>query len=1169
MTGVRGDVVTNDVFISWTGADRAVKDAVKKHLQGVFTSIESDENVICTNEGMSVTDSARDCSGNYEEWSLQAAEASHIFLLILSKNSITGSIYQPVELQAFKKIAGADYKNRIVTLCQSDEVYNSERFGEKGEHLLDKVSAVYCDFDNLSGKEFAAACKDLSGKIQNLLINRAFEIHKQACLESENSLEVLSALATSAVGDRAISFDKLYIPRYAQEGDGLREDDNKEDLTPMQMLARGRVLLVHAPSGMGKTQYIKQVRRALYEEDGETYMSVLRCTDVARSNKSVYELLCEEYKGKCRVKNLNEKHFARIWETHNRLIVFDGLDEIPTIASTRNFMEKVGELDKMYCAERKMSTQFLFTSRNAADKDRISVLDKAGAHAFKLKELVEEDIESLCDKLQDTLSIRKGFYVEIQTLEDEIKTNPLLLTQLAIIYKSEGQIPGDRLDIMEKIAEIMCSLEDRADKKILRVNDIDFDGEDIRKIMEEFSAIYFEDKDNSEDSEIMEETLKNLGGKFEDIKAKYVLEYLKKRAIYSEGRYLHRNLGEYFAACRYAKSIRRSKSDDEKQKIITPVLAHCGEENWVNIINWTVRKSKIKRIDIPEGVSEIPSGQFERCNFLEYITIPDSATSVGVGAFADCNEKIFEVEDGIKYIGKWIIECDERVVRNINIKDGCLGIAYGAFSTCGYFISSITIPSSVTSIGDYAFSHCSDLTSITIPDSVTSIGSNAFSNCNGLTSITVEQGNSKYHSAGNCIIETASKTLVVGCKNSVIPDDGSVTSIGSYAFYGCSGLTNINILDSIISIGKEAFAGCSGLTSINIPNSIISIGEKAFVGCSKLQSIAGMPSGKSYYVINNSLVDRMNKTVIVGCGTSTIPNDGSVTNIGEKAFYNCSGLISIIIPKNIVNIGKQAFASCTDLISITVEQGNTAYHSANNCLIETASKTLIAGCKNSIIPDDGSVTSIGEYAFSGCNGLTSITIPDSVTSIGRGAFYGCRDLTSIFVPDSVIRIGSLAFFNCNNAVSIVIGNRVIIIGNGAFSHCSDLKYIAIPDCVTRIGAWTFIGCSGLKSITIPDSVTSIGRGAFYRCSGLTSITIPGRVTSIGSDAFSHCSGLTSITIPDSVTSIGEYAFDYCDNLTVITYMGTKEQWGKIKKEEAWKDSDRKITVTCMDGVIVE
>lgn len=870
MTGVRGDVVTNDVFISWTGADRAVKDAVKKHLQGVFTSIESDENVICTNEGMSVTDSARDCSGNYEEWSLQAAEASHIFLLILSKNSINGSIYQPVELQAFKKIAGADYKNRIVTLCQSGEVYNSERFGEKGEHLLDKVSAVYCDFDNLSGKEFAAACKDLSGKIQNLLINRAFEIHKQACLESENSLEVLSALATSMVGDRAISFDKLYIPRYVQEGDGLREDDNKEDLTPMQMLARGRVLLVHAPSGMGKTQYIKQVRRALYEEDGETYMSVLRCSDVARSNKSVYELLCEEYKGKCRVKNLNEKHFARVWETHNRLIVFDGLDEIPTIASTRNFMEKVGELDKMYCAERKMSTQFLFTSRNAADKDRISVLDKAGAHAFKLKELWGNDIEALCDKLQDTLSIRKeGFYVEIQTLEDEIKTTPLLLTQLAIIYKSEGQIPDDRLDIMEKIAEIMCSLEDRADEKILPVNDIDFDGEDIRKIMEEFSAIYFEDEDSSEDGEIMEETLKNLGGKFEDIKAKYVLEYLKKRAIYSEGRYLHRNLGEYFAACRYAKSIRRSKSDDEKQKIITPVLAHFGEENWVNIINWTVRKSKITRIDIPQGVTEIHSGQFQRCNSLKYITIPSNISSIGYGIFAYSGLKEISIPEGVRIIEK-------------------------------------------------------------------------------------------------------------------------------YAFFRCSGLTNITIPDSVTNIERGAFSGCTGLRSITIPDSVTSIGIDAFTDCN------------------------------------------------EKIFE---------IEEGIKYIGK-----------------------------------WVVGCDSEI---------------------GAVKIKDGTIGIVDGAFT------------------SDCYFT---------GQKV--------------------------------GCSGLTSIIMPDSLINIGDYAFYDCD-LTSITIGDSVTTIGSSAFEDCYCLTCVTIGDSVTKIGDFAFSNCRGLTDIIYTDTKEQWGKIKKEEAWKDRDRKITVTCMDGVIVE
>ena len=1152
MTGVRGDVVTNDVFISWTGADRAVKDAVKKHLQGVFTSIESDENVICTNEGMSVTDSARDCSGNYEEWSLQAAEASHIFLLILSKNSINGSIYQPVELQAFKKIAGADYKNRIVTLCQSGEVYNSERFGEKGEHLLDKVSAVYCDFDNLSGKEFAAACNDLSGKIQNLLINRAFEIHKQACLESENSLEVLSALATSMVGDRAISFDKLYIPRYVQEGDGLREDDNKEDLTPMQMLARGRVLLVHAPSGMGKTQYIKQVRRALYEEDGETYMSVLRCSDVARSNKSVYELLCEEYKGKCRVKNLNEKHFARIWETHNRLIVFDGLDEIPTIASTRNFMEKVGELDKMYCAERKMSTQFLFTSRNAADKDRISVLDKAGAHAFKLKELGGNDIEALCNRLEETLSIEnkeKSLYEEIKyRLDKEIKTNPLLLTQIAIIYKSEGQVPDDRLDIMEKIAEIMCSLEDRADEKILRVNDIDFDGEDIRKIMEEFSAIYFEDKGSSEDSEIMAETLENLG---EDLKVKYVLEYLKKRAIYSEGRYLHRNLGEYFAACRYAKSIRRSKSDDEKQKIITPVLAHCGKENWANIINWTVRKSKITRIDIPEGVTEIPSGQFERCNFLEYITIPDSVTSVGVGAFANCNENIFEVENGIKYIGKWVAGCG-REIGAANIREDTIGIVGGSFSNCKG-LTSITIPDNVTSIGSYAFESCSQLTSITIPDSVTNIGSWAFSDCRGLTSITISDS---VTSIGECAFQNCSGLTSITISN-------SITSIGDWAFNGCWGLTSITIPDSVTSIGECAFQDCSRLTSITIPDSVTSIGDVAFSGCKGLTSIT----------IPNS-VTSIGKDSFKDCSRLTsITIGGSVTSIGDGAFSDCRGLASITIPNSVTSIGKDSFEDCSRLTSITI---------------------------------GGSVTSIGDGAFSGCRSLTSITMPDSVAKIGGYAFSSCSGLTSITIPKSVTSIGYRAFDNCDNISEVYIsdlaawckigfGNstanplyyahklylngklvtqikipeEVIFIGLCAFSGCSELSSVIIPDSAISIGKRAFEYCSGLTSIAIPNGVRSIGEEAFSDCSGLTNITIPNSVTHISDEVFSGCSGLTSITIPDSVTSIGEYAFDYCDNLTVITYMGTKEQWGKIKKEETWKDSNKKITVTCMDGVIVE
>ena len=215
-----------------------------------------------------------------------------------------------------------------------------------------------------------------------------------------------------------------------------------------------------------------------------------------------------------------------------------------------------------------------------------------------------------------------------------------------------------------------------------------------------------------------------------------------------------------------------------------------------------------------------------------------------------------------------------------------------------------------------------------------------------------------------------------------------------------------------------------------------------------------------------------------------------------------------------------------------MEERNTKYDSRENCnaIIETSSNTLIAGCKNSTIPN--SVTGIGYYAFAGCRGLTSITIPNSVTSIGYGAFENCSGLTSITIPNSVKTIGNYAFEDCIGLTSITISNGVTIIGDYAFAWCSGLTSITIPNSVTSIGNSAFEGCSGLTSITIPNSVTRIGDYTLAYCSGLTSITIPNSVTSIGNYAF-YCSGLTSITIPNSVTSIGEWAFAYCSNLKKV------------------------------------
>ena len=297
----------------------------------------------------------------------------------------------------------------------------------------------------------------------------------------------------------------------------------------------------------------------------------------------------------------------------------------------------------------------------------------------------------------------------------------------------------------------------------------------------------------------------------------------------------------------------------------------------------------------------------------------------------------------------------------------------------------------------HSYSQRNKIRKVIIKDGVTNIGNYAFSLCSNMTSVTIPK---------------------------------SVTRIGYCAFKYCFCLISITIPNSVTSIKSNTFEGCSSLTSITIPNSVTSIEQWAFYDCESLTSIA-------------------------------IPN--SVSNIGDMAFSGCEALTSITIPSSVTSIGNSAFSYCSGLISIKLEGGNMYYDSRNNCnaIIEKKSNTLIAGCKNTIIPS--SVTSIGNHAFDGCSSLTSITIPNSVTSIGENAF-SFSGLTSITIPNSVTSIGDYAF-------------------NG----CKGLTSVTIPNSVTSIGGWAFSYCKDLTSITISNSVTSIGEGAFSS-PNITSIT---------------------------------------------------------------------------------
>ena len=543
-------------------------------------------------------------------------------------------------------------------------------------------------------------------------------------------------------------------------------------------------------------------------------------------------------------------------------------------------------------------------------------------------------------------------------------------------------------------------------------------------------------------------------------------------------------------------------------------------------------------VNLPDALTTIGKYAFYDCRALRRIDIPSAVTLIDEEAFGQCwSLYVVDYRDGCNYSSLNTINdgafhhCTNLI--SFSIPYGVTEISANTFSYSG--LRQIEIPPQVASIGDHAFYNCVFLRTLTWYNYVTSVGESAFEGCSTLTSLDIP--NSLTSIGVNVFRGCSSLTQLI------IPS--SVTTIEASAFRNCSGLTSVVIGSSVTSIKEYAFAGCSSLPMVTIPNSVTSIGEYAFSGCSSMSSV-------------------------------TIPN--WVTNLGDYAFENCSGLHSVIIGNSVNFIHSDVFSGCSSLTSVTINSNavSSATYEYNNNL-----RTRF-GNQVTSYTFGPNVTAISDYAFTNANGMHSVTIGSSVTSIGNYAFSGCSGLTSVHYMGNLAGWCEISFSNqfsnplsyahnlyINNALvttsDFVIPINVIIIKPYAFYGCTGLNSVAIPSGVTSIGNHAFEGCSALTSVTIrsnyvasanytssnnfntifgnqvetyilynlPVSISAIGSNAFYGCSGMTSVTIPSTVTSIGSYAFFGCSGLTSIEIPDVVTSIGSYAFDGCSGLTSI------------------------------------
>lgn len=514
--------------------------------------------------------------------------------------------------------------------------------------------------------------------------------------------------------------------------------------------------------------------------------------------------------------------------------------------------------------------------------------------------------------------------------------------------------------------------------------------------------------------------------------------------------------------------------------------------------------TNLKDVVLSENLYSIGSASFFNCTSLANITIPESVRQIYNSAFEGCTSLTkITIPDGVQNIYDWTFANDSNLT-SVTIGSGVSGICSYAFAYC-YNLEEVTFKSDdkLTTLRDNAFNDCRSLKTIALPNPLTTIPNYAFYNCRSLESITLP--NSLTEIKGDAF------TNCVNLKSVTLPS--TMTAIDG--FTNCTSLGSVTFPEGLTSI--QGFQNCTSMKSIAIPASVTRI-YNAFDGCTGVET-ATVDADNKYYDSRdncNCIINSQTDEIIFGCNNSTIPSTVKrITNFGGNQN------MTVHIPANVEYIYNGAFRNVGGIV---VDAGNATYDSRDNsnCVVETASNTLISACINTTIPN--TVTAIGWYSFARIANLKSVSIPSSVTTIGDAAFYDCRTLTDITIPESVTNIANAAFYNCNALESITIPNSVTMIGEEAFQHCVALKSITLSNNLSGIADLAFQECFALTDITLPASVSSIGRGAFHACEALQSINIPDAVRYIGDEAFYGCSSLPSLTLPDSVVSVGQSAF---------------------------------------------
>ncbi len=1056
----RQDISAHDVFISWTGADTALKQKIADSLKRKrLTVLLSDEQ----------------CQGDFEEWSREAATSAHIFLTIVTDNALN-SDGMTWELKAIgDKLCNNEsekWEEMILPICQNLDVFQKykDKFPPEAQKKLKNLSAITFNTDprtdpgtDLSGKLTEKCLDEIYTKAVNRIISRFHTRYLTQC--RRNHIKLISLLMQN-VADKQYNFDDLYVPRSITE---IGEDGQPLDSygTPEPLLSPDGVSFVHGTTGCGKTQYIHQIRR--YAGDTKLVLS-LSCAKIAEKTDGLFDLMYREYHRLCGERDFYTKdNFRRTLNTIPLILILDGMDEIASQTATRHFVEKI----ERYYETDHSNLSLIFTSRNEKDGALISFGTK---RSFRLELLEEDEVETLGNNLFRLFKKpEKGteFYDKVKNFNDKIRKNPLLLSQLALVYHETNALPNTIVGILSAVFDLVLNTDHMRHEYLAAIPNRyrDMVEHDVNDILNQFARNRYEKKiTNPSQREIVRLFGNILRNKYEEDdsacqqRISFLLDYLHKRAILVEDDFYHKMFLEYFAARAYFEDT-CSEYDDPKSinvRAVQRLFSHYHDEYWSSVIKLFLIKAD--SVLNEEEVCALYHVILNDCDIRDYTLLLEI-----------CKEPLTHPRAAREAIALDLL---------IKSADGRLP-AYGPLfwyvPTYG-LTRELLLAAWELSGNEKALALTRDVcflfgkyTAADVTDEV--------------------DGTALFHAA---------KEKLTGVRYALCS-----------LFYTGEG---------DVTIGAKLYPRCFNTAEAH---AFMTHGHGAFGRMdAAFEDELGLFSHETYPEVNGEYIgflscpyhketmeQRLNQK---SCAKVSVL---ALTPTENEALQYIAFLRSSIrvfyIAENIRTIEAYAFSHMPlELLTVEIDENNRFY----------APK----GIRRITLPKDLLVL---KGSFSEFQELEDVILPKGLLEIGDDAFLNCKKLAIHKLPETLQAIGDRAFYGCTGITIDRLPDGLTEIGDGAFLGCTGITIDRLPHGLTEIEAYSFAKCPGITIDKLPDGLTEIGDHAFQDCIGITIDRLPDKLAEIGDHAFQNCTGITIDRLPDGLNKIGFLAFQGCTKIT--------------------------------------